>query len=314
MCRIANAPHVALVKVACAICAVSLAITGAVPLMSTALGVTLDDVRNEVRQGPPPEEKKPTANNQHGSCHDDDDSFLGIVINDIARIVWSSCWHRSDICYHYDEKTSQWLSTNEDVTLATLPAEPDMYFTRYPYADGWRGYMMHESWVPARPRTLTGRVSLEYGSDFDDIGRWGLKALVENYGGWGAEFDWNLYVEQLAAGGTDSLHVGDINLLYRLLEAPRMQGRLGIGGNWLSDSRETALGFNSTVKVDIYPRRPLIISGEIDYGRLGGAEMFHGNVTVGAIWDRVEFFGGYDYRKIGSVKLEGPLIGLRLWF
>ncbi len=42
--------------------------------------------------------------------------------------------------------------------------------------------------------------------------------------------------------------------------------------------------------------------------------MFHGAASLGVMWKRVEFFSGYDYRKIGPVELEGPLFGARVWW
>jgi hypothetical protein len=36
--------------------------------------------------------------------------------------------------------------------------------------------------------------------------------------------------------------------------------------------------------------------------------------SVGAIWNGWELFAGYDFLRIGTVNLQGPMVGLRFWF
>jgi hypothetical protein len=83
--------------------------------------------------------------------------------------------------------------------------------------------------------------------------------------------------------------------------------------NWMDDS-QTDLGVNFTLRSDWQPCWPLVLSGEMDFGTLGHAFLFHGNATVGVMVRRCEVFVGYDYRTIDSIELEGPLVGLRVWF
>jgi hypothetical protein len=42
--------------------------------------------------------------------------------------------------------------------------------------------------------------------------------------------------------------------------------------------------------------------------------MFHTRATVGVNFQQIELFTGYDYRSIGSVHLDGPMIGLQFWY
>ena len=76
----------------------------------------------------------------------------------------------------------------------------------------------------------------------------------------------------------------------------------------------TSPASNFTLRGDFAPCRPVVLSGEIDLGRLGDAEHLHLAGTAGVMLDRFEVYGGYDYRRIGDVELQGPMIGLRLWW
>lgn len=203
----------------------------------------------------------------------------------------------------------------EEVTSPEIPAviSPSNFFSRYPYADGCDGFMTCEPSQQSH-RTWTARTQFEYGNDFDDVSRWSANVLVQGSGGWGLDFNWNEYSETLDSGGSDELRVGDFNVIYRIVETEQVQWRAGIGFNWLSDSIGNDYGINYSLGMDLTPKRPWIISGKIDWGAIGDAKMLHGRVSVGAIWDRVEVFTGYDYRRIGSVPLHGPMAGVRIWF
>ena len=73
-------------------------------------------------------------------------------------------------------------------------------------------------------------------------------------------------------------------------------------------------GLNFTLGADFYPNDPFIVSGEIDWGWLGAADLFHGRVSLGVIHHGWEMFAGYDYYHIGDVEIDGPMLGLRFWF
>lgn len=277
-----------------------------------------ETIRNEVdHDDPPPKEEKTkkkknsSGHDHHHSDCDDDDSFLGELLGSIIGGIFegATCRHRRrnrDIQYEYDDGETP-ISGNAHAT--------EMYFAPYPYADGYVGYMVPSMvFLPEIPQTGSRRIQFEFGSDFDDIDRWAVRFLLEGTSGWGLDGDWNYYTERVSPGVQDHLHVGDVNVLFRLVETERIQGRLGIGVNWFDSGSVSDVGINGTVKVDVYPVQPIIMSGEVDYGTLGDAEMFHGMVSLGVNWRRAEIFAGYDYRKIGPVKLEGPMFGVQLWW
>jgi hypothetical protein len=82
----------------------------------------------------------------------------------------------------------------------------------------------------------------------------------------------------------------------------------------MSDPAQTRWGFNFTYGADFFPVRPLVLSTALDVGDLGWAAVVHGRGTVGLIHRGGEVFAGYDFLRIGSVNLQGPVLGLRFWF
>jgi len=284
-----------------------------------------DEIRSEVNQPPPKEKKKKRKSHDHDHYHhhdDDDDGFGNIFVEFVFGIVAAPFRSRRpepDIQYEFsnpafDSQPHRLPPTIEQFGPAAESIDPLMSFAHYPYADDLDGNMMYSDSSTARPQAGSKRLWFEYGSDFDDIDRWTGKFLVEGKQGFALDGGWNYYTERLAPAVQDNLHVGDVNLLFRLVETPKTQWRLGVGMNWFHSREMTDLGLNVTTKVDCYPINPIVFSGEVDYGGVGDAEMFHGGVSVGVIWNHVEIFSGYDYRKIGPVELEGPMFGVRLWW
>lgn len=203
-------------------------------------------------------------------------------------------------------------------TLAT----PDEYtspatsfagmFPAYPYSDGTSGCLAMTDACDAKP--WSGRLEFDTQSDFDGLSRHGIGFFIEGSAGLGLDFDWGSYSESLPGGGHDELHLGEMNVMYRISETPYSLWRAGIGLNWLGDRYDTDYGVNFSLKADFMPCDPLVFSGEVDLGTIGDAEMLHGAATMGVMLNRCEIFGGYDYRRIGDVELKGPTLGIRVWF
>jgi hypothetical protein len=120
--------------------------------------------------------------------------------------------------------------------------------------------------------------------------------------------------EELSSTAEDELWTGDMNLLIRFAQNELIQVRAGVGANWLADDTGDDWGFNFTYGGDVMPLRPFILSGEIDWGRLGEAGLFHGRGTVGVEYRHVEVYTGYDYFDVGGTQIHGWVAGTRLWF
>ena len=289
------------------------------PLLRAEEG-KLQRVREEVRQKP--EEKPSSREEKKDNDKDEDDSWLcqeddgsdsscgtliaGILGAGILFIAGSPFWVPH-------------ILLGDDFHV-------DGYFPPYPYVDHRPGYLWfdHRFEYPRRHelpdredlanlRSWSGRVSLENGNDFDGLNRFNGQLLLETTCRFGLQTSWNYYHERIG-GCTDQLLIGDANVVFRFAQHEQMQMRAGLGVRVLNDQADTDFGFNFTYGADIYPAKPLVLSLSLDAGNLGSAGVFHGRATLGVIYSRWEIYGGYDYLRIGSAALQGPMAGMRFWF
>ena len=294
-------------------------------IVAPLTGQTLEEVRSEIRSSPksPPPSKsrrqddsstRENWNLQAASGYgpEEERQTLGQTLGEIgwqfagamtyATFVGNPRQHGYDINYELASK-------------AKPEAAETLYFAHYPYADGFDGYVMQSDFVPARPLTAGMQFQFSYGADFDAIQWYTGKGLFEwSRSRFGVDTEWTYFREDLEDGSTDELHVGDLNLLWRRLQTPRWLLRWGLGTLWSHDSEGTDVGLNGTLKVDYFPARPLVISGEYDLGLLGHATAQHLQLGVGATWNHVELFSAYDYRRFGDAEISGPVFGMRFWW
>jgi hypothetical protein len=216
------------------------------------------------------------------------------------------------------------------------------YYPRHPY-DGTSGYLISEWWqprVPAAPEQLGAKdlaaapphevcvmpegwqhcrnwslqLRGEYQDQFDRVSAVGGQMILEGTSRLGFDISFQTLRERLGPEQFDYLTLGDANVVFRFAQHPKAQMRLGIGMNWLADTRQHDLGFNFTYGGDFFPVKPLIVSAAIDWGTLGHAELFRFRTTAGVIVDRFETYVGYEYLDIGRTHANALVAGVRLWF
>lgn len=275
----------------CAACLLASCLTG----QARAQGV-LRELREEVRQPDEPKRKRKHCGHEYACDCVGNSSILGDVFGQILSGAVSAMWNQ------------------EDGSKRQRRASPRGYFPSYPYQGEAVGYQMIDPWVPEVPKLWALRTRLEYAADFDDLSRIGGHFLYETTSRFGLDTELNYRRETLGMGLSDSLWTGDTNLLFRFWQTPHVQHRIGLGVNWLADDVGSEHGLNLTYSGDWYPRHPWVVSSELDYGRLGSATLFHGRITTGVQWDRVELYIGYDHYDVGGVRIEGLVSGLRLSF
>jgi hypothetical protein len=292
------------------------AIRGLVAVLTVLLCLGTAATAGELQTAREETRKKRTNSNgekdRRAQAYDDEEpSFLGFLFeafcDGVCTVFWEGSLGRTSVYSEtYDHYGRLRYSRFYVVPLS------DAYFARYPYADGFDGFMMDECWVATR--SWSSRVAFEYADNFDDLQRWSGKALTESSRGWGLDAQWSRYREDLGGGQRDWLDFGDVNALLRVYESERSQWRLGLGMNWLDDRAATNFGLNLTARADLYTRPPWVVSGEYDIGTIGSAVTHHGSLSLGLLVRRFELYGGYDYRRIGSASLHGPVFGVRIWF
>jgi hypothetical protein len=204
----------------------------------------------------------------------------------------------------------------------------DSYFLPYPYAANEPGYLCRE-WSGALgdertasgtslsdlgARHWSGQLLLENGNDFNGLNRLNGSLVLDTSLRLGLRTNWHYFNETLDGGRHDDLLLGDTNLTFRFAQNECASLYAGLGFRALTGPGQPHWGWNFTYGADVYPIKPIVISATLDVGSLGSATVFHVRGTVGYIYERWEVFAGYDFLRIGTVNLQGPLVGVRLWF
>jgi hypothetical protein len=164
------------------------------------------------------------------------------------------------------------------------------------------------------PRDWCVRLTLEDGNDFSSLNRLGGQLLVESIYRVGLLANMNYFNERLSTGRHDEMTIGDFNVTFRFAQSEWAQFRAGLGARTSFDHGNQDWGFNFHYGADFFLMQPWVVSASMDAGTLGSAGVIHGRATAGVIWNRWEIFAGYDFLRIGNVNLQGPTLGVRLWF
>ena len=197
------------------------------------------------------------------------------------------------------------------------------YFLPHPYAEDTPGSMVlqpfRDATLPPYPQpegtqSWSVRAAIEDSYDFEGVNRATFLASIDTTSRFGAESAWTWFHEPLETGGSDDLTIGDANLTFRFAQNEFVQMRAGLGARMMVDEFGTEAGFNFTYAIDIFPEDPFVLSAVIDLGNLGEAFVFQGRFHLGAAFDGWEPYVGYDFLRIGSVTIQGPVLGVRRWF
>jgi len=154
----------------------------------------------------------------------------------------------------------------------------------------------------------------QYGDDFDGLSHASGRLLLDNWTRFGVDTEFFYRHEDLAVGGSDQLWTGDANIVYTFAKGDLGQFRTGFGVNWLAGAGQSDAGFNFTYGGELYPAEPFVITGDIDWGRIGDASLFHGRATIGITRNGWGLFTGYDYFSIGKTDLHSWINGVELRF
>lgn len=154
----------------------------------------------------------------------------------------------------------------------------------------------------------------QYGSDFSELSHASGRAIWDSASRFGIDTEFFYRRERLRGGAVDELWTGDVNLVYSFARGARGHFRTGLGVNWLGARGQADAGLNFTYGGELYPVRPLVLTGDVDWGRIGAASLFHGRVTVGVTRAGWGAFTGYDYFRVGDGELHAWINGVELRF
>lgn len=294
------------------------------PLPALADG-KLDKARSEVRDSNSKSvsSQRSSSDSDSNSDCDSDSSFLGSLFGSLLSSLFSSDSENALVSESADGSSSFMVGGNAVFSGLTAPwwiprslvgdKDEVLLFADYPYASGWDGYFVNQDPEPDWTKRWSGRFLAESGSNFDGLQKHGGRLRLDSTSRWGLDTEWNFRRESLSPGH-DTLWNGDVNLVYRFAQGQRAAFYTGVGVNWLTDRFGSNAGFNFTYGADLYPAKPWVLSGSIDWGTLGHTSAFHGRATVGVMLNRWEFFTGYDYYKLGGTSLPSYVAGVQIHF
>lgn len=197
----------------------------------------------------------------------------------------------------------------------------DSRFSSYPYALSDTAYVLLD-----RPQHTTNwfertdgqhysvRASVEGGSDFDGLSRLGLRLFLDTDMRIGLKSDWDYFYERLPCGCHDQMWIGDFTPTLRFAQNEWLMMHAGAGLRLMIDRVSDRGGVNFFYGFDAFPIKPLHLFGSFEGGTLGHTDLWRLHGGVGVNWTHAELFAGYDFLRIGGVNLQGPMVGLRLWF
>ena len=187
----------------------------------------------------------------------------------------------------------------------------DGYFPEHPYENAEGSLLYDKSPRGAHDSLIV--LQGQYGDDFDDIFHANGRVLMENSSRFGIDAEFNYRNEEIPTGH-DELWTGDVNLTYRFAQNEKWQFRAGLGVNWLTYNRDSDSGINFTYGADWFPDDPWVVSGLLDWGRIGDAGLFHGRTTIGVSHNGWGVFTGYDFFEIGHQEMHAWINGIELRF
>ncbi len=278
-----------------------------------ALPAPAQGVLAEARQAA---DGKPSSSSGKSSKSDDDDSILGAILGGILEGLFAPS------CDHGEDGVGSMIGLGL-VTAVGFPfwlppkllerhLQPIASFPGAPYSSEGTNYLLFSAQEPAKPWAV--RFAVEEGNDFQGLNRVGGRLLLDSSTRFGVAANLDHYLERCGCGRSDQLMFGDVALTYRFAECEWMQMHAGLGGRLMFGDGRTRGGFNFLYSADVFPVRPLVVSASMELGTMKEAFAMRLRASAGVQIRAVEAFVGWDWLRIGSADLWGPMAGLRLWF
>jgi len=205
------------------------------------------------------------------------------------------------------------------ISIAEDNYQTPAYFPGYPYQDDARGYMLfdrpsHNQPFTSEPFNYSIQSSSEYIYYSQDISKIGTRFLIDTTSRFGIDSEFSYWKESEPGSNSEDFWAGDTNVIFRFAQTESFQMRTGIGFNWLSDEVGSDFGFNFTYKGDFFPIDPLVLSAELDLGKIGSATLSQLRLTTGLNYRHAEIFIGYDHFWLAETEFNGFISGIRIWF
>ncbi len=204
---------------------------------------------------------------------------------------------------HVVEPAPLALTEPGDQTYFDQDVSDSIMLSQRPIVRPWENYF----------KTWSKRLSATYGSDFDEIAQGYFGLLLQSPGGFGLDSS-VMMLRENSATFRDHLWIGDVNLVYEVINSSDFRARIGVGINWLGDSYGGDSGANLTSGFDWQLSPKWILTGETDFGNLGDSDLFRGELSIGRQFNNAEWTTGYRHTDIGGTSLGSVFTGFRFRF
>lgn len=282
-------------------CLIILMLLGFPPQQTTAQGL-FSELKNSVRK-PHPEKTKEKRENYRSTEPFFNHSF-GERFSDLVGVAFF---------------VAATTPVALPISIAKDNYKTQAYFPGYPYQDDARGYMLFDR--PSQNQPFTSepfnysiQSSFDYTYYSSEISKTGTRFLIDTTSRFGIDSEFSYWNESLPGSSSEDYWAGDTNVIFRFAQTESFQMRTGIGFNWLSDEASSDFGFNFTYKGDFFPIDPLVLSAELDLGKIGSATLSHLRLTTGLNYRHAEIFIGYDHFRLAETEFNGFISGIRIWF
>ncbi len=111
-----------------------------------------------------------------------------------------------------------------------------------------------------------------------------------------------------------ALVTGSTNGVIAPVLHPKLMWWIGGGVNYATQPSGVRVGPNLTSTIDLFLRRPLVMSARGDVGVIDGKPTAAGRGSIGFMLKNFELYAGYEARRLGDLILQGPMVGARAWF
>ena len=189
----------------------------------------------------------------------------------------------------------------------------------FPYRRGFAGYHVRGEDGPGPGRRSAANASVEGAYLYDDVWR-GAASLRVAFVPVEIVSRTSYLVEAPEGDPVDAMYLGDAAIMFVPAREREYTVRIGGGIRYMIDGRtpglgrrDYAMGFDFGAGFDLFPRRPLVVSGRVDAGHLWKAWVLQARATVGVIAGPIELYAGYDHLQIARARLGGPVLGVRGW-
>lgn len=250
----------------------------------------LEEIRKETNKTSKRDNTEEKRSHHHAKDADDSDSIMGEIFGPIIAYVLISPYYMP---------YSFW-DDGFDTPYCFHP---------YPYYQSEKGYLKESDEVEWAAFDLSGEFKIYknsvYGIGLNFKARTSFRLEVHA--------DYNFLEEKLDNGTTDSLYLGNINVLFRFAQNEKLLMHSGFGLNILGD-KDDKYGFNYNYSLEVYPFKPMYFAIGADFGQLGGSSYIRFRVSTGVIHRSYELSVGFESYNIGDATLEGIIFGLKIYF